>query len=151
MEHEPGHTPPSAPPVPDAPMKGAQGALPPADRTARVLGVFKDMGRELLEKVKDVGGTNLALGHYHFERGNIRDAWFRFLIVTTLNPRHAEGLYMLARSQDRLGRRNKARATIARLLAIAPQHMHARALLEEWKQAEKPAAASSQAAPPPQG
>lgn len=66
-------------------------------------------------KVKDIPKTNFSLGKYHMVNGNIKDAIFRFKLVSMLRPDDMEAFYYLGRSHILAGNEKKAQKAFDKL------------------------------------
>jgi tetratricopeptide (TPR) repeat protein len=68
------------------------------------------------EKMKDLSKTNYDLGLKHLEKGNLKEAVFRFKLVKKFWPHNYEAYYQLAYSLVLLEKYVEARAVIDQLL-----------------------------------
>ena len=83
------------------------------------------------EKLKDIPGTNYALGLYHLQHGNSFDAIFRFRMVTWLNPKHAQAYYYLAQSYVLADKLPAAKKALESALSLQPNWPNAEFLLKK--------------------
>ncbi|MEJ0009403.1 MAG: methyltransferase domain-containing protein [Alphaproteobacteria bacterium] len=80
-------------------------------------------------RVRNMPLTNFELGCKFAERGQWMDAVFRFRLALWLQPNFAQAWYNLGACYVRLGNRPRARYTLMKALALAPQHSDAIYLL----------------------
>lgn len=72
------------------------------------------------EKHRDIVQNNYDLGCKHLALGHVRDAVFRFKVVTWLAPKHADGWYQLGCAYMAEGKAGPARAALAHALKLDP-------------------------------
>jgi predicted TPR repeat methyltransferase len=72
------------------------------------------------EKARDIVRNNYELGLQHFERGNVKDAIFRFRLVTWLDPAYGPAWYHLGRSYLADGKASPAIAALRKAVRLRP-------------------------------
>lgn len=87
---------------------------------------WRRFGKRLREKSRDIAGSNRELAVFHLQRGNFEDALFRYRLVTWLRPDDADAWAGHGEAARRAGKASQARSSLARALAIQPQHEDAR-------------------------
>lgn len=97
------------------------------DTTLRTVFVDRPKAYALLlrDKLKDLPKTNFDLGCDFAERGQWKDAAFRFRVALYLQPNFAQAHYNLGCCQIRLGDRSKARQSFLAALKLVPTHTDA--------------------------
>jgi len=72
------------------------------------------------EKLKDLEKTNFNLGRLHLEKGNLREATFRFYLMTKFYPHNLDALYELAYCYALKEKYVKSQKTLENLLNKKP-------------------------------
>ena len=74
-----------------------------------------------IEKAQDLSATNYELGIFHLNKGNIRDAIMRFLIVIKLKKEYALANYQLARCYIINSKLDKAKEELNKAISLDPK------------------------------
>ena len=74
------------------------------------------------EKSKDLEETNFKLGRFHLEKGNLREASFRFYLMTKFYPNNIDAQYELAYCYALREKYTKSQKTLKNLLKKQPNY-----------------------------
>ena len=111
------------------------GAVPGVEEVVRLLKngriSMKESVLSVREKTGSLLATNIDLGLYHFNRGNISDAKMRFSLIRLVKPNLPEVHYNIGRCYLVLQRYDKAVACFEKALAIDHNNKEARYYLNK--------------------
>lgn len=94
-------------------------------------------GAEIREKLKDIPKTNLELGKYHLQKGNLTDAILRFKLVIKLTPKNEYAYYYLADALFRAHKHTQAQHNINIALKMKANWVEAQYLLDKYTHPEQ--------------
>lgn len=78
------------------------------------------------DKLNDIAGTNLRLGLYHFNQGNLYDAAMRFRMALFFKKNDAEAAFYLARTYNLQNKKpEKVRELLQKALILRPKFIEA--------------------------
>lgn len=91
--------------------------------SSKIINHFKNLVDEMFimrQKFKNLLETNMKLGFWHIEKGNISDAIFRFRFIKKFWPNHFEAYYQLAYCLVLKDKKTEARKILEELLQKNP-------------------------------